>query len=221
MIVPVEDGFYTFAQSEQLLDSHLFVRQGTRTAAGGCDFAGVVHLNRTHPILKEDELGYNPATCQMRVLQGVPAPAAALPYTICCGGGGGGPYRIYGYGQVKDPANINLNDVKNFLTWSGGACANNISYPTTQYSWLWQDGWAKVSGSDTHGYPQCAQASQSTLAQYQNYPFCHVPNDPTNAYYHWITIIGYYGGNADASWNIEISGGCASLLHYNEEAGYY
>jgi len=214
------DGYFVFPNLAGHLSNAQTVTIVGQHQGDGCSYVLRSHITRLHPVLAQQVVAYSPSTCQERVEQGVPQDAATtpVPYILCCGGT---PHdRAHQYSKWTDLAGIRVNSVETFVDWYwDGNCDLSTTFPAPNYYALWQTSWYLVSSSDTP-YSSCSLASNASTAHFRNVWFCHIPGDPTDAYYNFNTVDAYPDGSIDGvTWSY-VSGGCSGILAPYAETRY-
>lgn len=116
----------------------------------------------------------------------------------------------------EDPINLNVNSVKDNITFSYDGTTVNYISGTDNRTWLTASGWYEKSHSISSYYSYLGSTAVnitvSTTATYQNDTFCAL--NTTNVYYNPNEATGTYIGNISGQVSINATGGCSSWLHY-------
>ncbi|CAM4262774.1 hypothetical protein ACE3MS_08645 [Paenibacillus dendritiformis] len=116
----------------------------------------------------------------------------------------------------EDPINLNVNSVKDNITFSYDGTTVNYIYGSDNRTWLTASGWYEKSHSINSYYSylsgKAVNITVATTATYQNDTFCAL--NTTNVYYNPNAVTGTYIGNISGQVSTNATGGCSSWLHY-------
>jgi hypothetical protein len=211
------------------LPGHEIVTEpGLRTSAGTCSFSALQQGVAGEPtVLVVTEVSFDPNTCT-RTLARAAYSRDALPPSVrekladqpgattderSSGSTSESEMGIQATwsGSIKvnveDPPQIDVTTTKSILTWTSGGSATQRS----EWGWYSPTGWSRVSYDSWH-YDGSTLGFTSTTAHYRNGTFCLTIDTHT---YHNVTLFtGYFNGGWEWSYEVDKSGGCTSLLHY-------
>jgi hypothetical protein len=226
----------TFAKPTNLLHATTVTVRGRHLAAGGCRYSGTAVVHPGQAAVQQDEVAENPATCTMTLVQGTPAnvdaanPSGTVTKTVHANATRGtapqstrslssiAATNSAGYSKTRfeDPVGIDVNSVRNNVswTWNGSSVSNGSC--SANYGWLSGDGWGlhennfycRYDGSPT-------QVDSSSYAHFKNGIFC-VGFD-TDVYYNRNHAYGRRNGDLVGAWNTSKSGPCSGLLSVHNQ----
>lgn len=202
------------------------VEQGDRTERGTCRFHTDQHGTAGTPsVLVVTELSFDPHTCTRQLARaeytrGAVPPSvrnefAAHPDTATDSvssapepGFGtlatwSGSLKV----NVEDPPQIDVTTTKSDITWTSGGSASQTSH----WGWYSPSGWGRESYDYNH-YDGITLASVNTTAHYRNGVFCLTID--THTYHNQTYFRGDFDGGWYWSYEVDKSGGCTGLLHY-------
>lgn len=204
--------------------AEITTEHGVRTEHGSCSFHADGHGMAGDPsVLIVTELAFDPNTCTRKLARAeydrdaVPASVreklTEQPATIDTESSTDSDIGIQASWSgslkvnVEDPPQIDVTTTESELSWnsSGGASQNS------HWGWFSGSGWGRESHDHNH-YDGVTYGSIDTTAHYRNGVFCATIDAHT---YHDQT---YFRGHFDGEWywsyEVDKSGGCTGLLHY-------
>jgi len=190
------------------------------------------------------EVGYNPNSCQARLIIAQVTPEQLALISQLTGSTGtsnasteiladppennpsiapltrGTPYSKTLKTMIKDPIGLVTTSTATSLTWSATGTSVQSYGVTHSYTWLTQTGWNRYSSSQSSGVIGNWNAVYGdTVASYWNNAFCGLlagVDQPTTWGGHYQTRVeGRPGGGWAWSYNMYKSGGCSGMLHYD------
>jgi hypothetical protein len=220
----------------ELPGATISAEKGVRTAKGSCTFdteqrgkAGKAK------VLIVTEISYDPTTCSREVARAeydrnaLPASVrakidarpdtsdensetdkTAKAQTAVATAAAGGPWSGSLKVNVEDPPQIDVTTTKSYLTWSTDD-VYLYSDHKAEWGWFTGSGWGRESYNWTHDNNGW-YAYTDTTAHYRNGVFCLTID--THTYHNQTYFEGWYDGYWYWSYQVDKSGGCTDLLHY-------
>lgn len=212
----------------ELPGAEIITERGVRTAAGTCSFQDKQRGMAGDPtVLVVSEVSFDPNACT-RELAWAEYDRDRLPASVQAKlvdqqdgttvDHQSSPAQGSGFGiqatwsgslkvNVEDPPQIDVTTTKSILTWSSSGTASQRS----EWGWYSPSGWQRKEYDYWH-YDGSTLAFTSTTAHYRNGIFCATIDTHT---YHNVTLFtGYYNGAWEWTYEVDKSGGCTWLLHY-------
>jgi hypothetical protein len=215
--------------------SQLRIVSGVRQLDGSCWFEGELRASPSTPAVGQEEIAYDPDTCQSLVRYGElrsasePSAESATATTQSevssdseSASLGLVPSEknavLYqrqlasGYTAWEDPFQLDVNKSKNEVNWRPSRyCAGARSSDVNMYlSWRSGTGWYKEY-RDWIRYSNCERVASTTHSSFENPTFCAA--NVTNTWYLPNRVWGLPAANAVHGWEAGKSGGCTDLLH--------
>lgn len=197
-----------------------------RASGGVCQFTFTGSLAPGAAGFEEDEVAFDPSTCQAVYAVGPiqhPAAAAGELSTSASGATGdaaasGGDPAFYMKTFYEDPVGIDVTSLRNDLEWSySGGCVRSYKWKR-HATWYSPSGWGLNSVGDSP-WLNCGSAGSNSHADMENNIFCAFTNTWTHYYYnHYVK--GTPDGVAHYGWNDADSGACSGLLSHHYSVGW-
>lgn len=196
-------------------------------AGGVCNFTFTGSLGRGARGFEEDEVAFNPSTCQAVYAVGpIQHPQAAAGEVSRSASGAspanaassGGDPAFYMKTFYEDPVGIDVTSLRNDLEWSySGGCVRSYKWKRNA-TWYSPSGWGLNSIGDSP-WINCGSAGSNSHADMENNIFCAFTNTWTHYYYnHYVK--GTPDGVAHYGWNDADSGACSGLLSHHYSVGW-
>jgi hypothetical protein len=200
--------------------------QGVRTERGTCSFRTDERGRAGTPsVLIVTELSFDPNTCTRELARAeydrgeIPASVRAklakdpdtttdsVSSTDDSGFGAMATWSGSLKVNVEDPPQIDVTTTRSNITWTSGGSA----WQSSHWGWYSPSGWSRQS-YDHNFYDGITYGSVNTTAHYRNGIFCLTID--THTYHNQTYFRGEFDGGWYWSYDVDKSGGCTALLHY-------
>jgi hypothetical protein len=204
-----------------------------QAAGTGCVFSFTGTITPNSPGREQDEVAFNPATCQAIYAVGpIQHPGQTDRGGGASNNGGSGSagrgdptLAFYMKTFYEDPVGIDVTSLRNDVEWTySGGC--NTSYKTKRNAtWFTPSGWYLRYVNDNNSFG-CSNAIGNSDALMENDVFCPTFNDPESVYTHYNynhEVDGKPNGTAVYSWNDYVDstlGICYRLLSHHDTEGF-
>lgn len=115
--------------------------------------------------------------------------------------------------NVELPSQIDVSSTRSTVHWSGTASCVNSSDHNAYWHWYTLGGWGRDSYSWSHGRT-CARAYTNTWGKFSSGSYCW-PLGTTRTDHQKTWFEGRPGGGWYWTYNVDKSGPCSGLLHYD------
>lgn len=203
----------------------------------GCSFSFAGSFTAGSPGIEEDEVAFNPSTCQAVYATGPVQHVASDVNEGTSSSSGSGPSRgtvtsattslaadptkaYFLRTWYEDPLGIDVTSLRNDVEWSyvPGVC--NTSYKWKRHAtWYTTTDWYLQAAGDQPSFT-CGNAQSNSHADMANGSFCAPLNTTYTHYYYTHYVWGGYNGNAHYGWHDEKVGPCSTLLSHHYSVGW-